>query len=436
MEEDKFLDLLKKELVVSIGCTEPVAIAFAAALARKYVIGKEIKMIRINASRNVIKNAMSVGIPGTGSCGIKFAAAIGTFSNSQNINFELLSYLKPGVLENALNMIKRRLVMVRLADSMKKLFIEVVIETEKSYSRVIIEDQHDNVVLVEVDGEKIDNYHRNGDLTRINENSNDVKLDFLNLDSILEFIQKVEVKKLNLVKETIKMNKMICLEGLIKPYGLKVGMSIKSQMERGFLANDTANYATALTAAGSDARMAGSKLPVMTNSGSGNQGISATIPIVAFAENLNSCKDELIRAVALSNLVTIYIKSNLGRLSPLCGATISATGACCGIIYLMDGEDKIKSSIQNIMGNITGMICDGAKAGCALKVATCTTAAIQSAIITIEGNTINASDGIIEKNPEDTIKNFCKLGNVGMKKADQIILDMMLKKNNSIVTDN
>jgi len=156
------LDLLKIELVVSIGCTEPIAIAYAAALARKYVIGKEIKMIMVKASRNVIKNAMSVSIPGIGSCGINLAAAIGTFPESQDINFELLSDLEPGVLENALNMIKRKLVIVRLADSTKKLYIEVVIETEKAHSRVIIEDQHDNVVLVEVDDKKIDDYQGNG----------------------------------------------------------------------------------------------------------------------------------------------------------------------------------------------------------------------------------------------------------------------------------
>ena len=211
-----------------------------------------------------------------------------------------------------------------------------------------------------------------------------------------------------------------------------VGRSIKSNMEHGFIADDIANYATALTAAGFDARMAGSILPVMSNSGSGNQGISATIPVVAFAEKLDSNEDTLIRGVVLSNLITIYIKSILGRLSALCGATISATGACCGITYMMGGgEGEIKSSIQNILGNITGMICDGAKAGCALKVATCTTAAIQSTIVTLEGNSIKSTDGIIEKNPDDTIKNFCRVGNKGMKDADKIILDIMLQKSNN-----
>ena len=189
----------------------------------------------------------------------------------------------------------------------------------------------------------------------------------------MEFIKNVDINKLSLIKKTIDLNMKISLESLKRPYGLCVGRSIK----KGFLADDISNYATALTAAGSDARMAGSNLPVMSNSGSGNQGISTTIPVVAYAEGFDLDKDELIRAVTLSNLVTIYIKLSLGSLSALCGASISATGACCGIIYLMGaGESKIKLSIQNIMGNITGMICDGAKAGCALKVATSTNAAI------------------------------------------------------------
>ena len=175
--------------------------------------------------------------------------------------------------------------------------------------------------------------------------------------------------------------------------------------------------------------MAGCNLPVISNSGSGNQGILSTIPIVAFSDGLDD--EKLIRAVTLSNLVTIYIKLKLGRLSAMCGASVAATGACCGITYLLGGDKlQIKSSIQNIMGNLTGMICDGAKAGCALKVATCTSAAIQSAIITMEGNTIGSSDGIIGSNSEDTIDNFCLIGNSGMIEADKIILGIMLKKIN------
>ena len=432
MYDEKFLDLLERELVVALGCTEPNSIAYAAALAKKYAKGNEINKVEVIASRNVIKNAMSVGIPGTGSCGINLAAALGIFAEDLDKNLEVLANLKDHDIENAQKMIEMGLVTVKLANSPKKLYIEVIVETKDSNSRVIIEDIHNNVVLLEVNGENIVDIQKSTDKQIFNYDMTEENLDFLSVDSIWEFVNNVDIKKLDLIRESIKLNMEICLEGLDKPYGLHVGRSIKSNMENGFIADDAANYATALTAAGSDARMAGSILPVMSNSGSGNQGISATIPVVAFAEKLDSNEDTLIRGVVLSNLITIYIKSILGRLSSLCGATISATGACCGITYMMGGgEVEIKSSIQNILGNITGMICDGAKAGCALKVATCTTAAIQSTIITLEGNSIKSTDGIIEKNPDDTIKNFCKVGNDGMKDADKIILDIMLQKSNN-----
>ena len=428
---EKILEIINRELVVALGCTEPIAIALAAALARKYAGGRIIR-INVNASPNVVKNAMSVKIPGTNSCGINLAAALGTLTQDLDKKLELLMDLKDNDMENALKMIESGLVTVQLADSPKKLYIEVFVETEQSKSRVIIEDEHDNVVLIEVDGKKLKNQTIKN-VKSSNKESESLKMNFLSLDFILEFVQQIDTRKLGIIKDSIEMNMKICLEGLSKPYGLNVGRSIKSKMELGVLNNDTANYAVALTAAGSDARMAGIGLPAMSNSGSGNQGISATIPVVVFAEAFDSNEDKLMRAVTLSNLITIYIKSKLGRLSALCGATIAATGACCGITYIMGGgEAEIKSAIQNITGNFTGIICDGAKAGCALKVATCTTAAIQSSIVAMQGNTIASTDGLIANNPEDTIENLCLLGNVGMKEADRIILDIMLKKCNCI----
>jgi L-cysteine desulfidase len=430
MEEKKFLDLLDRELIVALGCTEPIGIAFVAALAKKHVKGRVIK-VKVNASRNIIKNAMSVCIPGTRSCGINLAAALGVIKENPEKKLELLTDLKPEELENAIEMVRMDIVTVKLSDSAKKLYIEVFIETEISNSRVIIEDKHNNVVLIEVDGKPLKKRQFNQNIKVKHE---DLKPDYLSLNSILEFIQNVDIKNLSLIKKTIDLNMKISLEGLKRPYGLCVGRSVKNNIETGFLADDILNYTTALTAAGSDARMAGINLPVMSNSGSGNQGISTTVPVIAYAEAFDLNEDELIRAVTLSNLVTIYIKLSLGRLSALCGASISATGACCGIMYLMGAsESKIKLSIQNIIGNITGMICDGAKAGCALKVATCTNAAIQSAILTLEGNTISSTDGIIGKNVEETIENFCLIGNNGMIKADEIILDIMLKKKNCLL---
>jgi L-cysteine desulfidase len=427
MEDKKFFEILNEELVISLGCTEPIAVAFATALARKNVKGNNVKMIKLIASKNIIKNAMSVNIPGTDTCGIDLAAALGIITQNPEKNLELLADLKPEEVENAKKMVQTNMVTIKLADSVKKLYIEVFIETEMSNSRVIIEDKHNNVVLIEVDGKPLKNNQL--DHNTIKDQCNTLEHDYLSLNSILEFIQRINVDKLGLIKKSIEMNMEICLEGLKKPYGLCVGRSIKKNMEKGFLGNNISNYAMALTAAGTDARMAGSNLPVMSNSGSGNQGIITTIPVVVFAEYYESCEEELIRAVTLSNLVTILIKLSLGRLSALCGSSISAAGACCGIMYLMGAdESKIKLSIQNIIGNLTGMICDGAKAGCALKVATCTNAAIQSAIVTLENNTLSSSDGIMGATPEKTIENFCLIGNDGMIETDKLILEIMLKK--------
>lgn len=426
MNEKQFFKILNREMVVATGCTEPIAIVITAAYANKYLNGKNVERIIVKASRNIIKNAFSVKIPGTNKCGIDLAAALGITVRSSETNMEILSDLKPEEIDAAKKMVEKGLISVKLKDTPKKLYVEVIVETGKSSSRAVIEDFHDNLVLLEVDGENlsIENEVRtlkNGELS----------LDELNLDEILKFISLVETEKLDLIKNAIYLNTQISLEGINNSYGIEVGRNIQTNIDGIKFGDDISNYAVALTAAGSDARMGGCNLPVMTNSGSGNQGISATIPVVVFAAKIKSTEETLLRAVALSNLITIYIKSKLGRLSALCGATVAAIGSCCGITYLMGGSSKqIKSSIQNIIGNLTGMICDGAKAGCALKVATCTSAAIQSAVCIMEDHQVLSTDGIVEEDPEDTLKNFCKIGNTGMKEADRIVLEVMMNKIN------
>lgn len=424
MEHEKFLKVLDKELVVALGCTEPIAIAFAAAMARKHVKGEKVEEVKVFASSNVIKNAMSVNIPGTGSSGINLAAALGSIVNKAEKNLELLNGLEKEDIENAKSMIKEGKVYIDIAKTPKKLYIEAIVNTEQSSARVIIEDTHTNITLIEVDGQTV--YCNNSDCAV---EENDVDYSILNIDTIWDFVQEYDMDKLELVKKSIELNKVIGIEGLKNPYGLQVGRTIYNQMNKGIIADDAANYAMALTAAGSDARMAGCTLNVMSNSGSGNQGITATLPVYAVWEKLKLSEDTLMRAVTLSHLITIYIKSKFGRLSAICGATVASTGASCGIVYLLGGDkNSIKASIQNMMGNVTGMLCDGAKAGCALKVSTCTNAAVHSAILAIEGISIQSTDGIIENDAEGTIDNLCALGNEGTREADRIILDIMLSK--------
>jgi len=424
MDQSIFFELLNKELVVALGCTEPIAIALAAATARKYVKGEKVIDLKVFASGNVIKNAMSVNIPGTGSSGINLAAALGSLAKDADKNLEVLNGLTKEDIENAKTMIKGGTVSVNVADSFKKLYIEVIVKTEESTARVVIEDNHTNISTIEVDGVIIKSSKDN---FTINETELDLKN--VNIDSIWNFINEVETDKLDIVKKSIELNKKIGMYGLENSFGLQVGKTIVNQIDKGLMSDDLTNYAMALTSAGSDARMAGCSLNVMSNSGSGNQGITATLPVVAAWEKLDYSEERLMRAVTLSHLVTIYIKSKFGRLSALCGATIAATGASCGIVYLFGGNVKeVKSAIQNMLGNVTGMLCDGAKAGCALKVSTCTNAAVQCAILATQGISIEATDGIIENDPERTIDNLCRLGNQGTFEADKIILDIMLHK--------
>lgn len=426
MDHTPFLVALERELVVALGCTEPIAIAYAAAIAVKYINHDEIVSITVNASGNMLKNALAVQIPGTGSSGINLAAALGSLSMDLDKRMELLKGISIEDVEKAKGMVKVGLVTVREANTDKKLYIEILVTTSKNASRVVIEDAHTNVTLVEVNGERqaLDSYYQLGGVDM------DRTYPELTLSSIVKFVDNVDIGELGLVQESIRLNQGLAVEGLEKEYGLKVGKSLVEGLQ-GMSAIDDATYAMALTAAASDARMGGSTLAAMSNSGSGNQGISATLPIIAMAERKGIDRNRTIRAVTLSHLITIHIKSQMGRLSALCGVTVAATGASGGIAYLLGGGlEEINGAIQNMMGNVVGMICDGAKAGCALKVATSINAAIQSSALAIKGIVIQPTDGIIDQDPEETIKNMCRIGNYGTLETDKIILDIMLSKAN------
>lgn len=462
MDYDKFIERLEKELVVTLGCTEPIAIAFAAALAKKHVKGEIITSVRVLASSNVLKNAMAVAIPGAQGCGVDLAAALGVFAGDFSKGLEVLTGLTPVDVEKAKRLIEGELVSVELAETLKKLYIEVVVETTQSYAKVIVADEHTKVVLIEVDGLTLINTltenelsgngigreggNVTGDVGTGNESGSETGIkpgrrtegesdtgreedSFITLDSIWEFVQRVQIKDLDIIKKAIELNTIIGLEGLTHEYGLQVGKTINESIRKGFLTDDLITHAMALTAGASDARMSGSTLPVMSNSGSGNQGISATLPVVAVGERLQVSNERLIRAVTLSNLIAIYIKIRIGRLSALCGATASGTGASCGITYLLGGgKAEIKSAIQNMQGNTTGMFCDGAKVGCALKLSSCTNAAVLAALMAIEGIAIQSTDGIIERNAEQTIENLRRLANEGSREVDRVILDIMVNK--------
>lgn len=424
MEKNKISAIIEKELVIALGCTEPVAIALAAATAKSYAKG-QIKEICVKASGNIIKNAKSVGIPGMTSTGINFAAALGAVAGNPNKQLEVLNGLNFEDELSALKLIEEGKVTSGQADTPKRLYIEVILKTDRHTSKVVISDNHSNITLIEVDGKVV----YQGGCENIGIQSDEEELITLTIDEIYDWVQNVDISYLSLVKKSIELNRIIGREGLSGEYGLKVGKTIKENVIKGILSDDIATAAMSLAAAGSDARMSGSTLPVMANTGSGNQGIAVTLPVVAVAEKLQVSEEKMIRAVALSHLITIHIKSKFGRLSALCGVTAAGMGASGAIVYLLDGHlQQIKAAIQNTIGNVSGMICDGAKAGCAMKVSTCSNVAVQSALLALNNQEIKSTDGFIHDDVEKSIESFCKLGNEGTRHTDELILKLMLEK--------
>ncbi|MDR7071459.1 serine dehydratase subunit alpha family protein [Fictibacillus barbaricus] len=422
---EKIFSLLEKELVVALGCTEPVAIALAAATAKMY-IKEKITSISVSASGNVIKNALSVGIPGMSFTGIDFTAALGVIAGDPSKKLQVLEGVTKTDEERAIQIVRERLVTVKTADTPEKLYIEVELKSASETVKVVISGEHTNISYISY----MDEILLDQSDAHLSANNTLEKFPELSVDDIYSFITSVPIHRLDLVKKSVSLNRAICEEGLSNDYGLKVGKTLYEQTQKGFLSNDLATYSMAFSAAGSDARMAGSTMPVMANSGSGNQGIAVTMPVVAAAEKIGADEEKMLRAVTLSHLLSIYMKSKFGRLSALCGVTVAGASASAAITYLLDDDlFKIKSAIQNTLGNVSGMVCDGAKAGCAMKVATCSSAAVQSALLASQGLCIPSTNGFIEEDVEKTIENFCRLGNETSRTTDQVLLDMMVNKN-------
>ena len=424
--EQQYLNILEAKLKPALGCTEPIAIALAGAIAAANSKGDWITRIRVSASGNILKNAMAVTIPGTTDAGVQLAVTLGVLSkNNAEKQLEVLAEVDQGMIDEAKRLIALGWVHVEVADTDKKLYIEVELHTRDDVVRTIIEDQHTNLTLIEVDGKAL--YQKgeseSGDAAKEGDTS------FMTLDGIVDFVETVPLERLGLIRESIRMNRAICEEGLKNPYGLEVGRTAKRNMENGLLGGGIANSAIAITAAGSDARMAGASMAVMSNSGSGNQGITATMPVVAVGEKLGLPEERIIRAAAMSNLVSIYIKARFGVLSALCGATVAATGASMGITYLLDGDRQaLKRSIKNMIGNLAGIICDGAKPGCAFKVANCAGSAVNAALLAIDGHEICGNEGIVAATAEETIENFCRISRDCSTELDEAILDIMVSK--------
>lgn len=437
--EAEIIELIRKEVKPALGCTEPIAVALAVAKAMEILdercpMEKGWRMtdgyaLKIEVSGNILKNGMGVGIPGTGMVGLHIAAALGAVCGKSSYRLEVLHDLSDSAIEQSKKLVEKEKVTISLADTTRKLYIKAKVETPCGHtSCAIVQDDHDNIVETLLDGERLDSPAKSAGQEESMESK--TTLDYkLTVKEILEFARNVAFEDISFILESRTLNLALANEGLTGRYGLRVGHSIRLEYNREVFGDDFLSYAMSLTAAASDARMAGCTLAAMSNSGSGNQGITVTMPVIAYSLKYGTSDEQLARALVLSHLIAIHIKGYLGKLSALCGCVIASTGSACGLVYLRGGDyEQVCAAIKNMIGNITGMVCDGAKEGCAMKVASGVSSALQSAVLAREGICISEHDGIIEKDIEKTIMNLGRIGSVGMQHTDNMILDIMVCK--------
>ena len=435
----EIIELIRKEVKPALGCTEPIAVALSTAKAMEIAEEKcsldsgtwrysDGYSLRIEVSGNILKNGMGVGIPGTGMVGLHIAAALGAVCGKSSYGLEVLHDLDDRSIAKAKEMVESKAVSVGLAETSHKLYVKAYVDVNGGHcSSVVIQDNHDSIVETCFDGEVLSSADvcENSDVA-----DQKTTLDYkLTVREILDFATSVDYEDIAFILESRTLNLALAEEGMKGNYGLKVGWAINLSDNREVFGGDFLCYAMSLTAAASDARMAGCTLAAMSNSGSGNQGITVTMPIIAYSIRYGTTDEQLARALVLSHLIAIHIKGYLGKLSALCGCVIASTGSACGLVYLRGGDyNQICAAIKNMIGNITGMVCDGAKVGCAMKVASGVSSALQSAVLAREGICISSHDGIIEEDIEKTIQNLGRIGSVGMQHTDNMILDIMVCK--------
>ncbi|MDE6943285.1 MAG: L-serine ammonia-lyase, iron-sulfur-dependent, subunit alpha [Lachnospiraceae bacterium] len=414
-----FIDILRKELIPAVGCTEPTAIALVAARTRE-LLGCLPERVEVYVSGDIIKNAKSAVVPNTGGrCGIRTAVAAGVCAGMADRSLEVLSDVTDRQRQMIVEYLDSCSITVALSDDGHVFEIDVKAYARGSYARVKMQEEHTNIVYEEKDGEVL--YDR-GEQKQEKE---EALYAMMNVADIVAFADALELTAVSdIIRRQIQYNGKIAEEGLRKDYGANIGKTLLALYGE----EDVRVRAKARAAAGSDARMSGSILPVIVVSGSGNQGITATVPVVEYAKAQGASEEMLIRAVALSDLFAIYLKHGMGKLSAFCGALCAGIGAACGIAYLKGGrETEIAHTIVNAVAVLSGMICDGAKPSCAAKIAAAVDSAIFGYEMYLNGQEFLSGDGIISENADKTIENIAHLGSVGLKQADWEILQMMLQ---------
>lgn len=422
-EREKIIDLVKLEVVPAIGCTEPIAVALCVAKAAE-TLGCRPEKITVILSANILKNAMGVGIPGTGMIGLPIAVALGALIGKSEYQLEVLKDSSSEAVEEGKRFIDEKRIHISLKEDItEKLYIEAICEAAGESARAVISGGHTSFIFISRGEEVLLNKQSAGD-----EADEEASLN-LTLLKVYDFAVTAPIDEIRFILQTARLNKAAAESSFKENYGHSLGRMLRGNKERQMLGDGTLSHILSYTSGACDARMGGAMVPVMSNSGSGNQGISATLPVVIYAEENNKSEEELIRALMMSHLTVIYIKQSLGRLSALCGCVVAATGSSCGITWLMGGDFRqVAFSVQNMIANLTGMICDGAKPSCALKVASGVSTAVLSAMMAMENKCVTSVEGIIDQDVDRSIRNLTLIGSQGMNETDKLVLDIMTHK--------
>lgn len=426
MLKNSLLTILKKEIKPAIGCTEPVAVALGAAIVAD-LLQEQVTFLEVKVDPNIYKNGMGVYVPGTKEKGLVIAAALGAIGGKAHLELEVLKDITETHYLQAQNLVQQGRVKVSYIPRHQGVLVNVKGQSKNNQAQVIISKTHTNVVYKELNGEVLLDTTKSID----DQQGSDLNLiKQLTIEQIIGQVNSFQESELRFLEKIRAVNKQIAELGLTRPMGMGVGYQWYNLMTQGIIPKDLVNLCKAYTGAATDARMSGQNLPVMSCAGSGNQGLMASLPVIITGEFLKASPEKLYRALALSFLVTIYVKTHIGRLSAICGCAVAASlGAGAGIGYLWElDSQKIKGIINNIAADISGMVCDGAKPGCALKMVTAIDASLQMAFLAKQGVIIEPKSGIVSSSPEETIRNIGYLSNPGMLETDKTILEIMVRE--------
>ena len=422
-----FIKAVKKEVVPALGCTEPISLAFAAAVAAEK-LGKPVEYIKAKVSGNLMKNGMGVTVPGTGTTGLIIAAAVGALGGDPDAKLEVLKGLTSEQVEAAKIMIAENKVELSVAEVPNALYSEATVFNGQDSVRVCIADEHTNIVQIEINGKTVFESKNDTETS----DTDGYSLAGVKALDIYKFAMQVPLAEIAFIKEAAVMNESLSKIGMSGKYGLKIGATMNRNIKTGLMDDSLLTKILMRTAAASDARMGGASLPAMTNSGSGNQGIAATMPVVVVAEHIKANDKALTRALILSHMMAIYIHDKLPKLSAFCAVTTASMGAAAGMALLLKTDyQSVSMAISNMIGDVAGMICDGASNSCAMKVSTSAAAAYKAVLMALDGTRVTGSEGIVDDDVDQSISNLGQLASLGMVQTDGQILEIMLNKKNA-----